>query len=94
MRNKKPSSETPRDPAAPSQLAEVFQMPTSFPLRLPTSLRQRAIELAEQEGISLNQFITLATVEKVARFDAIAERIPKGVRTGPQPPRRRPKKQP
>ncbi len=35
-------------------------------LRLPESLHQRARILAEQDGVSINQFITLALAEKVA----------------------------
>jgi hypothetical protein len=35
-------------------------------LRLPDSLHQRARLLAEQDGVSINHFITLALAEKVA----------------------------
>ena len=35
-------------------------------LRLPDSLHQRARVLAEQDGVSINYFITLALTEKVA----------------------------
>jgi len=38
-------------------------------LRLPTSLHEQLRTLAEQEGISINQFITLAVAEKVATID-------------------------
>ena len=38
-------------------------------LRLPTSLHEQLRTLAEQEGISINQFITLAVAEKVASID-------------------------
>ncbi|MDE1160690.1 MAG: toxin-antitoxin system HicB family antitoxin [Acidobacteriaceae bacterium] len=40
----------------------------SFPLRLPPSLRQQSTELARNEGISLNHFISLAIAEKVSRM--------------------------
>lgn len=43
----------------------------TFPLRLPHSVRRQAIEIANIEGISLNQFITLALAEKMARIDAV-----------------------
>ena len=39
---------------------------STFPLRLPRSVREQADGLAEQDGISLNQFISLAVAEKVA----------------------------
>lgn len=39
-----------------------------FLLRLPLSLRVRADGLAEQDGISLNHFISLAVAEKVANL--------------------------
>jgi len=35
-------------------------------LRLPASLHKRVCELAEQEGISINQFISTAVAEKMA----------------------------
>ncbi len=41
----------------------------SYPLRLSTSLRSQAEELALREGISLNQFINLAVAEKVSRLE-------------------------
>jgi hypothetical protein len=47
--------------------------PTSFPLRMPRSTRQKAKEIATLEGLSLNQFITLAVAEKVARLESFAE---------------------
>jgi hypothetical protein len=40
-----------------------------FPLRLSPSLRAQASDLAEQEGISLNHFISLAITEKVTRME-------------------------
>lgn len=45
--------------------------PSSFPLRLPLTVRQRAIDLAQHEGISLNQFISLAVAEKIARMEKV-----------------------
>jgi HicB family len=38
-------------------------------LRLPTSLHEQLRSLAEQEGISINQFIMLAVAEKMATID-------------------------
>lgn len=39
---------------------------TAISLRLPDSLHKIARELAQEEGISMNQLITLALAEKVA----------------------------
>ena len=39
-------------------------------VRLPESLHDRLRELAEQEGISMNQFVMMATAEKVSALDA------------------------
>jgi predicted HicB family RNase H-like nuclease len=44
--------------------------PKTFPLRLPLTTRDQAIEAAERDGISLNQFVTLAVAEKIARLEA------------------------
>ena len=41
----------------------------SFPLRMSISVRQLAHDLAQQEGISLNQFINLAVAEKISRLE-------------------------
>ncbi len=41
----------------------------SFPLRLGTSIRQQAADLAQNEGISLNHFISLAVAEKISRME-------------------------
>ena len=40
-------------------------------LRLPNSLHQRAKYLAKQDGVSVNQFITIALSEKLAVMDAM-----------------------
>lgn len=39
---------------------------STFSLKLPNSLHQQAQELAHKEGISLDQFVTLAVTEKTA----------------------------
>lgn len=39
---------------------------STYPLRLPASLKENLAHVAEQEGISINQFITLAVAEKLA----------------------------
>ena len=43
--------------------------PSVFPLRLPTTTRRQANEMASLDGVSLNQFITLAVAEKIARLE-------------------------
>jgi hypothetical protein len=45
----------------------------TFPLRLPHSTRLQAVEIAKREGLSLNQFIVIALVEKITRLT-----MPKG----------------
>jgi predicted HicB family RNase H-like nuclease len=40
---------------------------SSFPLRLPRSLKAAAKLMADRDGISLNHFISLAVAEKVER---------------------------
>ena len=50
-------------------MQEKKEPPKSFPLRLPRSMRLIADDLAEREGISLNQFISLAIAEKITRLE-------------------------
>ncbi len=42
----------------------------TFNIRLPESLHARIRRLAEREGISINQFILLATAEKATLLEA------------------------
>ena len=42
-------------------------------VRLPDSLREKASDLAEEEGISMNQLVMLAVSEKITRLDAEAQ---------------------
>lgn len=44
----------------------------TFPLRLALSLKESAHELAQQDGISLNHFISLAVAEKISRLEGEA----------------------
>lgn len=37
----------------------------TYPLKLPTSVKNAAAELARSDGVSLNQFIAAAVAEKV-----------------------------
>jgi uncharacterized protein (DUF1778 family) len=44
---------------------------SALSLRLPKSLHEQLREVAQEEGISVNQFIMLAVAEKVASISAI-----------------------
>jgi hypothetical protein len=44
---------------------------STLSLRLPESLHERARELAEREGISINQLIATALAEKISALDTI-----------------------
>ena len=39
---------------------------TTFPLRLPRSIKAEVEQLAREEGISVNQFVATAVAEKLA----------------------------
>jgi len=57
---------------------------STISLRLPESLHERLRELAKQENVSMNQFITLALAEKIAALsteDYLLERAERGDRT-------------
>ena len=41
-------------------------------VRLPNSLKERVQHLSDEEGVSMNQFITLATAEKVGALESAA----------------------
>jgi hypothetical protein len=41
----------------------------SFTLRLPPTTRIQATDLAHREGLSLNQFISIAVAEKITRME-------------------------
>jgi len=42
---------------------------TSYPLKLPISLKQAAQRLAREDGVSLNQWIVVAIAEKVGAVE-------------------------
>src|ERR1700738_116920 len=46
-----------------------YKQHQSFPLSLPSSILERATDLAHREGLSLNHFIGLAVAEKISRLD-------------------------
>lgn len=45
---------------------------SALSLRLPKSLHEQLKELAQEEGISVNQFVMLAVAEKIASISTIA----------------------
>jgi hypothetical protein len=42
----------------------------TFPLRLAISLKDMANSLAQQDGVSLNHFISIAVAEKISRLES------------------------
>lgn len=57
---------------------------STLSLRLPDSLHKKAKELAEKEGVSINQFVTLAVAEKLSALiteDYLLERAKRGSRS-------------
>ena len=39
---------------------------SSYPLRLPRSLKDKVAKVAKRDGSSINQFITIAVAEKIS----------------------------
>jgi uncharacterized protein (DUF1778 family) len=54
---------------------------SALSLRLPKSLHEQLRELAQEEGISVNQFVMLAVAEKVA-FISATEYLEKRAKRG------------
>jgi hypothetical protein len=44
---------------------------STLSLRLPQSLHKQLEEIAQREGVSIDQFVTMAVAEKVAAFMTI-----------------------
>jgi len=60
----------------------------SYPLRIPVSIRHKANDLAHQEGISLNHFISIAIAEKISRNEqayVLLSRMRQGATAGAAP---------
>ena len=56
---------------------------TALTIRLPASLHKEIKELAKEEGVSINQFLTLAAAEKISALrtlDYLREEAKKGNR--------------
>jgi hypothetical protein len=45
---------------------------SSYPLKLPTSVKTAAQRLAKEDGVSLNQWIAVAVAEKVGAVETAA----------------------
>ncbi len=45
---------------------------STYPLRLPRSVKAEAEKLAREEGISMNQFVATAVAEKLAVMRTVA----------------------
>ncbi len=46
---------------------------TSYPLKLPTSVKTAAQRLAKEDGVSLNQWIVVAVAQKVGAVETAAD---------------------
>jgi len=46
---------------------------STYPLKLPTSIKKAAQRLAQEDGVSLNQWIAVAVAEKVGVMETAAE---------------------
>lgn len=42
---------------------------STYPLRLPKSLKEKVTQSAKRDGVSVNQFIALAVAEKVSALE-------------------------
>ena len=45
----------------------------SYPLKLPQSIKDAATRLAKDDGVSLNQWITVAVAQKIGAVETAAE---------------------
>ena len=57
---------------------------TTYPLRLPKSIKAEAERLAREEGISMNQFVSTAVPEKLAAMRTAAFFNERRERANPQ----------
>ena len=47
-----------------------MKAPSTFPLRLPRSIKAAVEKVSKQDGTSINQFVATAVAEKLAVMDA------------------------
>ena len=60
----------PGPPAAlRGPMDELKKRKQNFLLRLPISIREKATQIAHEDGTSLNHFVSLAVAEKLSRMD-------------------------
>lgn len=45
----------------------------SYPLKLPVSIKEAAARLAKQDGVSLNQWISVAVAQKIGAVETAAD---------------------
>lgn len=45
----------------------------SYPLKLPVSVKEAARRLAKEDGVSLNQWISVAVAQKIGAVETAAE---------------------
>jgi HicB family len=45
----------------------------TYPLKLPASLKAAAARLAKEDGVSLNQWITVAVAQKIGAVESAAD---------------------
>jgi len=45
---------------------------TTYPLRLPRSIKEAVARIAKQEGTSINQFVVMAVAEKLSALETAA----------------------
>lgn len=46
---------------------------STYPLKLPASIKRAAERLAEEDGVSLNQWISVAVAQKVSAVETAAD---------------------
>jgi hypothetical protein len=46
---------------------------STYPLKLPISIKRAAQRLAQEDGVSLNQWISVAVAQKVGAVESAAE---------------------
>jgi hypothetical protein len=57
----------------PANTEEKTVTRTSYPLKLPASLKNAAQRFAREDGVSLNQWISVAVAQKIGAVETAAE---------------------
>jgi hypothetical protein len=55
------------------RIKEMKMSKASYPLKLPASLKNAAQRLAKQDGVSLNQWISVAVAQKIGAVETAAD---------------------